>query len=268
MMRNNDLLLIKKAIIFMICIVFIMSYVSCDNKLERDELNMEKISKIYIVKSEIAKKLYPADYNIEKAKEKGLSNTSLYEPRFLLIQSGYRAILNEFLCEYADLDKYQSSLDKNELNFPKGLQTEFSKIGAFGRNNIYIRNSLYVERLSREDIKLILDSIDGKKIKIDDKLISMVERTWKEIITVQLNEEEYTEPYEIVYDEYGINKKLAFNDALVFELAYNVDFDSEGNIVNKEKEKAKYKYATELASKMEVEISSKLNCHVSVIIKN
>ena len=266
-MNKGILLLIKRTIVLMICVVIIVALASCNNESEKDESNMENISKVYIVPAEVAKKLYPADYNLEMAIEKGLVNTSIYEDRFLLLQSGYRAIFNAYLCDRVNLDEYQNCLDANELNFPKSSRTEYSEIGAFGRNNIFIRNSLYVERLSNEDIELILDSIDGETIRIDDRLLSLVERTWREIIIVRLGQDVNDEPYEIVYDEDGINKISAFNDSLVLELAYGVEFDISGNVVNKENEKAKYRYAVVLTNRMESEISNKLNCHVSVIIK-
>lgn len=267
MMKKNILLILKKTIALMICIGITIAFASCNDKPERDEFNMENVSKVYIVQPEIAERLYPADYDVEMAKEKELSNTSIYEDRFLLLQSGYRAIFNAFLCDRASLNKYQNSLDISDLSFPKSSRTEYSEIGAFGRNNIYIRNTLFVERLSNEDIKLIFDAIDGETIKIDNALLSMVERTWKEIVVVQLDQDEPNESYEIVYDEDGINKISAFNDSLVLELAYDVEFDSMGNILNKENEKAKCEYATDLANKMEAEISDKLSCHVAVIIK-
>lgn len=267
MMKKSVLLLVKKAIVLMICMTITITLASCNNEPERDDSNMENISKVYIVPPKVAARLYPADYNLEMAKEKGLANTSIYEDRFLLLQSGYRAIFNAYLCEHANLDEYQNCLDLSELGFPKGSRTEYSEIGAFGRNNIFIRNSLYVERLSNEDIELILDAIDGETIRIDDELLSLVERTWQEVVVVQLNQDTNCEPYEIVYDEDGINKISAFNDSLVMELAYSTEFDSAGNIVRKENEKAKYEYAVNLANRMESEISKKLCCHVSVIIK-
>lgn len=251
----------------MICVGITITLASCNNGPERDESDMESISKIYIVQPELAERLYPTGYNFETAKEKGLSNSSIYEDKYLLLQAGYCAIFNAFLCDRVSLNEYQNCLDISELGFPKGSRTEYSEIGAFGRKNIYIRNSLYVERLSNEDIELILDAIDGETIRINDELLSLVERTWKEIVVVHLDQDANDEPYEIVYDEDGINKMSAFNDSLVLELAYSAEFDSAGNILNKENEQAKYKYATELADRMETEISSMLNCHVSVIIK-
>lgn len=266
-MNKDILLLIKKAIAWMICIVITVTLASCNNEPERAESNMENISKVYIVPPEVAKGLYPADYNLEMAIEKGLVSTSIYEARFLLLQSGYRAIFNAYLCECVNLDEYQNCLDAYELGFPKSSRTEYSEIGAFGRNNIFIRNSLYVERLSNEDIELILDAIDGEIIRIDDRLLSVVERTWREVVVVRLDQDTNGEPYEIVYDEDGINKISAFNDSLVLELAYGAEFDTSGNIVSKENEKTKYEYAADLANRMESEISNELNCHVSVIIK-
>lgn len=265
-MKKSVLLLIKKAIALMICMVITITLASCNNEPERNESNMENISKVYIVPPEVAAGLYPADYNLEMAIEKGLVNTSIYEDRFLLLQSGYRAIFNAYLCDRANLDEYQNCLDLSELSFPKGSRTEYSEIGAFGRNNIFIRSSLYVERLSSKDIELILDAIDGETIRIDDELLSLAERTWQEVIVVQLDPDANGEPYEIVYDEDGINKISALNDSLVLELAYSAEFDSAGNIVSKENEKAKYGYAADLANRMESEISNDLSCHVSVII--
>lgn len=267
MIKKYILSIIKKSIFLLFVSTFFIVLNSCNNKYERNKLDMKATSKIFFVQPEIAKKLYPNGYNLKIAKEKEISNNSIYESKYLLLQSGYRAIFNEFLCKNTKIDEYQKKLDTSEFNFPQSLKSEYSKIGAFGRKNIYLRNSLYVERLSDKDIELIFQAIDDDVIEISEELLLLVDRTWKEIITVYLDSHADEEPYEIIYDEGGINKTVAFNDSLVFELNYDVDFDPAGNIIDKENEKFKYQYATNLANQMEEEIANKLNCHVAVIIK-
>ncbi len=228
---------------------------------------MERISVVYTVEPSAAEKLYPMGYNTELAKKKGLAENSVYEERYLLLQACYRAAFNCFLNERVGIDRYQERLDSNEYVFPKCKHTAYAAFGAFGRNNIFLRNTLFVERLSEKEIDRFLNAVRDDSLVITDDLLNIVEETWKSVILVKLDESYDDTPYEIVYDEFGVNRIMAYNDALVLEIAYDPELDAEGELVNPENERKKYEFILSLAEQMESEISEALGGHVAVIVR-
>ena len=58
------------------------------------------------------------------------------------------------------------------------------------------------------------------------------------------------------------------SNALTFELCYETEYDNNGNIQNENYEAQKYEYSFNLKTRMEKEISEKLDCPVTVFIKN
>ena len=259
---------VLKLITFLVLIeCFIVFLTSCNNDLKKDVSDVNSISNIFEIEPSLAAKLYPIGYDFEMACQKGLTDSSIYEKKYLLLQSCYRTVFNYYLDEKVGISKYQDSIDKSEYTFPVCKHSEFAKFSSFGRKNIFIRNTLFVERLSTDEIDSFFAAIEDDKLLISDKLIHIVESTWLDIIFVRLEDTYDNKSYEIIYDENGINKIKAYNDALVFEIAYDTEFDSDGRIISKENEKNKYDYILSFANKMESEISELLGCHVSVIIK-
>ena len=262
----------KRRIVLLLTILVALNCVSafltsCTNNEKGVNSNMERICDIYTVEPAVAEKLYPAGYNFELAKKKGLAENSICEEKYLLLQACYRAAFNCFLNERVSIDRYQERLDSHEYVFPKCKHTAYAAFAAFGRNNIFLRNTLFVERLTEKEIHRFLDAVRDDSLVITDDLLSIVEETWKSVIFVKLDESYDDTPYEIVYDEFGVNKMMAYNDALVLEIAYDPEYDSEGEFVNRENEPKKYEFILSLAEQMESEISESLGCHVAVIVR-
>lgn len=190
-----------------------------------------------------------------------------YSDNDLLLQCAYLSILNEYLEREVKLSKYQEKIDSSEFYFPYTNKTIYSKVGIFDRMNISLRNTPFVNRLSIAEKNLILSSINSdNEIEITDELLSLVKKTWKDVITVKL-ENENEEAYEIVYDMDAIKIRNAMSDALTFEICYETEYDDNGNIPNDDYEIQKQNYVFELKKQMEVEIGEKLDCHVTVFIK-
>lgn len=202
------------------------------------------------------KEIYPKSYD-----DSEYSNTDL------LLQSAYLSILNEYLEQEVSLSKYQEEIDNSEFSFPYTNKTIYSKIGLFTRNNISLRNTPFVNRLNNAQKKLILSSINSKnEIEITDALLSMVESSWREVVTVKL-ENDSENAYEIIYDLDSIGTRNAMSNALTFELCYEIEYDDNGNIQDDAYEQQKYEFILNLKTRMEKEISEKLGCPVTVFVK-
>ena len=119
---------------------FIVFLTSCNNDLKKDVSDVNSISNIYEIEPSLAAKLYPIGYDFEMACQKGLTDSSIYEKKYLLLQSCYRTVFNYYLDEKVGISKYQDSIDKSEYTFPVCKHSEFAKFSSFGRKNIFIRN--------------------------------------------------------------------------------------------------------------------------------
>lgn len=210
--------------------------------------------------------LYPNSFDLDLAKEKQLVKNEINEESYRKCQASYLKVFNDYLNNVANVEKYQKELDNSTLNYPTVEANVYCSYGSFGRKNISIRNTLFVERLSTDEISLFLDAIDENgNVIVSDELLKIVENTWRDVIVVNL-EDEVSKPYRIIYDSTLQRKIDAMNNAVVFQINYSIEYDSSGNISDDDYEKRKYDEIIDLAERMEIEISSALENNVDVLI--
>ncbi len=206
-------------------------------------------------------KLTPQDYNLDEAKTKNIVKNSIFEDDYVRLQAAYISLFNYYLCEKADIDKYQKEMDDYQYNFPCKKATISMKIGAFGRNNICIRNAFFIERLSIEQLEELKNSIDGNIVNVTESNLKMVEDTYIDVISVRYGNQAADEVvYSMFYYEYMMSVP---NNAVVIEINTTVEYDEYGNADdNRDKEKAKFLNA--LSARMVDEMSQALGVKVFV----
>ena len=230
--------------------------------MSEEEKNMEKITYTALTPEE-ARQMSPNAYDLEMAQEKNLAESDIYDGNYLEVQAAYRALLNYYLCKTGNLDEYQGKMDSSPYNFLENTGNIYKSAGAFGRANIYIRNNIYVERLSLENLTLLLNGMqDNGTVEVSDKLLEMIQDTMVEVISVRYDDSEAK--FEAIYDIGAFQTNTAPNDALVLAISYEHEYDDNGNIISAEKEDEKIAYVKELASQIEKEMSEKLGVKVSV----
>ena len=207
--------------------------------------------------------LCPGNVDLQLAKEKGIIDAADDIAAYLDMEHKYLSLLNAYLTKNTGLNRYQRLLDNSELNFPAEEKDIYLERGAFGRTNIAIRNRAFIERLSGEDVRFLRELPDTDPIEYTEELALFVSRTWRELITVVLEEGE-TEPYPIVYDDKAVNKIHAMSDSLVFELYYELEY-RDGKLTKDTAEK--YEKALEIAGQMETELGNEIGHTVTVLIK-
>ena len=252
-MKNKK---IRFTIILLLLVSVLFTSCSINNKKEGEKA-MNNFVQLTPLSIEEGYEIYPKSFD-----------DSQYNNTDLLLQSAYLSVLNEYLEQEVALSKYQEDLNNSDFSFPYTNKTIYSKIGLFGRENISLRNTPFVNRLNDSQKKLLLSSINNdNEIEITDELLSLIEDTWREVITVKLESDDAGD-YEIVYDLDAVETRNAMSNALTFELCYETEYDNNGNIQNEDYEQQKYEYSLALKMRMEKEISEKLNCPVTVFIKN
>ena len=172
------------------------------------------------------------------------------------------SLLNYYLCENAGLNDYQNDLDTSDFKFPAGEQDVYMKAGSFGRSNIYIRNNIYIERLSSDDLLLLMSNMKNGEVAVNDDLIQMVAGTMQEVISVKYDDTDTK--FDAVYNIGAFQTDTAPNDALVIAVSYEPEYDEDGNIVNRDTEEEKLNFMASFKEKIETEMSEKLGFTVCV----
>lgn len=273
----------KRTVIISVCflvaliigaLVLFISYYGTDIKPK----DIIKIVTLNPIDTETSKSITPAlGYDLSVAQEKGIANKSFNEESYLKLESAYVTVFDYYINIQADIDKYQSVFDNSVLDFEPTMKKYETKDAehictyfdndALSRANISVRNIAYIERLSKKDLKILKYHIDGNELYITNKLLSIIERTWKEIIVVSdSGTDNNFESHNIIYDPYvmfGLNVK---NDAIVFLLTYDRVYNKAGEI-DENLESGKYETVFALKEKMEKEVSEIMGTDVSVLIK-
>lgn len=247
----------KMLYIFAFILVFSVS--GCQNR-EVDE-NMNTISYEPLSIQE-ANSVSPNSYDLQMAIEKGLADKEIYDGDYLEVQAAYMSLLNYYLCENAGLNDYQNDLDTSDFKFPAGEQDVYMKAGSFGRSNIYIRNNIYIERLSSDDLLLLMSNMKNGEVAVNDDLIQMVAGTMQEVISVKYDDTDTK--FDAVYNIGAFQMDTAPNDALVIAVSYEPEYDEDGNIVNRDTEEEKLNFMASFKEKIETEMSEKLGFTVCV----
>ncbi|MCM0665514.1 hypothetical protein [Flavobacterium tyrosinilyticum] len=182
------------------------------------------------------------------------------------VQSLYRKALDQYFLEKLDLKKYDSLLATSKLRFiirTTERQNVYQQTSTLSLNYIYFRNNIYIERLDRKTLDFLQSRIDNYKLNVDDELIKVVRETYSKIVKMFPEEKS---SIKVLYSKN--DKKIAFNNAVVFEIAHQSEFDEEGNYVSRENEARKKTYLKEeLIPHLEMEFSEKLSCPVTIFIE-
>ena len=246
---------LKKFLSIFLCSVTVTFMCSCTYK--EQNINNSEVNNMseYISINSIS---------VSESKNMGpfFNEKKLHTKDSLLLQSAYLTLLNYYFVKQINLNLYQEQIDNNILNFPYDGNGFYYKYGRFGRKNICIRNNIFIDKLTEEQKSILKDAVKGEMVLVSDETLKLIDDTWKDVITIVT---EKSEPHEIMYEYYGLNKQKAMTNALTFVIYYSHEYDAYGD-EDDINESNKYQFLNELASTMEQEISKKLGCDVSVFI--
>ena len=201
--------------------------------------------------------------NLNVAKEKGLitDNNLLYEK----VVYEYKYLFEYFLSSIVDFKKYEDNINNANINIIKSNECQGSNEFL---NLDYLRlvNNLYIEKLEKKDIDLILKNFDKNSITND--FLDIVKRTYREVIKDNYFKGEYTnQAYKVCYGNI-IPSNFVDNDSLVFIFYYSsnpINCSNKNDFIKLKKEQINYiKSEMDLLKK---EIIDKLNIKVEILIR-
>ncbi|MBQ6583458.1 MAG: hypothetical protein IJH77_06525 [Mogibacterium sp.] len=246
-------------------LLIVLSGCGKDNNTEEKEVDNMDTLQFAVMSAEDAAELYPAGYDIETARSKGLIRKSIGEEKYQQMEAAYLAVLNRYLEETAGIGAYEAKLRESGYTFPPLEDNLYYRCRSYGRENLCLRNAAYIERLSPEQLELLEKAVQGDEVALSPELQEMIAQTWKEILPVHLDLKD-TSVYPINYEMDAINDFEAYNDALVFLLGFSKEYDEAGDLVDAGAERGKITAAKALCEQMEKELSEKLDCHVRVFL--
>jgi hypothetical protein len=154
--------------------------------------------------------------NIKLAKEKGLINDNNYD-LYQKVYLEYKYVLEYYLNELIDFKKYEDEINNSGLYI--GVNSKYQSLNQYLKTDyIFLINSLFVEKLDKKDIDLLLNDFNKDNLSIN--VIEMVRRTFKDIIYDNyLNGEYVNKIYKVCYGPM-VPFNFVDNDSLVFKIYY------------------------------------------------
>lgn len=133
-----------------------------------------------IITSTDAKDFYPNSIDIALATAKGLANDGTLTD-YYYVQSLYYYYLEYYLTNILEIRKAEQEITDYSAHFEKVPTEEEDLYQSLSSNKyFYIRNTLYVENLNKEDILTILNS---NPTVVTNEIIELIKRTMKSVIT-------------------------------------------------------------------------------------
>lgn len=172
----------------------------------------------YITK-ENEKDLKMSMIDINLAETKGLANNNSLNDNYFLIQSMYYHYLELYLDKKLGIKDLETNFTSNYHSVKEEDKDIFQYLSS--NKYIYIRNTLYVEKLPQDIINhfLTINNVGELTLEIEN----MIEKTYKDVITTSLFDR--TESFET---NFGPLNPLysAINDALVLGIRFAEEDDS------------------------------------------
>lgn len=166
--------------------------------------------------------LEPRYFHRELAKQKKLANEKgeLLDT-YGIISKFYQQLLEKYLGELLEINVYDETIEKTGLKFEEVLE-EDKDIYQKGSNYkyFYLRNTVYIEKLLVEELNFLINKYNSHDYSLDEKTKELLGRTFKEVITSDIKEDNVLINYGPLDSTY-----FAPNNAVVFGIRCSDDFE-------------------------------------------
>ena len=201
--------------------------------------------------------------NVQEAIIKGLvinNNSDKYDNLVKI----YKYLLEYYISSKVNLSKYDEMIKNSNLYI--GVNNKYKGINEYLKlDYIFLINELYVEKLSIQDIDILLNKFD--KDNINDEVINIISRTYKEVIYDNFKNNEYcNEKYKVFYGT-AVPKNAVNNDSLVLKIYYGknlINLDGDEFI---ELHKKQLAFFDELINNIKQEVFNNLNINCEVLLE-
>lgn len=202
--------------------------------------------------------------NIELAKEKQLiigdNNTT-----YMKLENLYKYLFEVYLSTKINFKDYDDKIVNSNLFFKNpGVESVYLLNNLreyFGLNYIYVMNNFFIEKLDMNDITTLKNIVVNSNIKVTDELLSLIERTYRDIIKDNYKNGNYNDNrYNVCYGV-ALPDNFAYNDAIVLKIFYSHNFNT---INDNEQMKSIINRQDEFIKKLKVNIEEDIKNKISV----
>lgn len=186
--------------------------------------------------------------------------TGCHKKNEMSVEEIYREVLSQYLLETLELERYDQELVNSDMKY---IPNEGEDIKQAQKEDkmflkyIYLRNELHIERLSDEDVNILLE--EAKKGNLySDKARKVVINSFAYVIASKEIKSEADKKVETTYDSYLVQDFVTV-DSLVFVIGTESEFDEEGNFVDYSHEEKKIEELEKFSKQMEKELEGKLD---------
>lgn len=203
------------------------------------------------------------DVNMQEANDKGLITNNELNENYFKVLILYKKILNKYLVDTLNLKKYDDLIKTSELNFipnSKDNQDIYQYTSNMGMDYLYIRNNLFIERLTSDQISLLIDAYD--KNITSKNVTDLVISTYQDVIKY------YNDKPDSMNVEYGPFNPSFFapNNSIVIGL--NVDLFADNGLNDTEwltNYSNQMNFINQFHNQISKELISKLDIPVTII---
>jgi hypothetical protein len=224
-------------------------------------LNPNKTESAYVPSaSDYQAQAHPAirSDDLLRAKEKGLATDDAYTDEYMMLQSQYRAALDEYLVAKLNLTALNEHLATSPLGFETLEDTDVSiaqRTSTMGLTHVYLANNLYIERLDESDLAILQRRLTADENAVSDEMNNLVERTYCDVIRILYPNDESSRDYDVIYPD-GTG---ALSGSLILAVSNPTKFDKDGALADdnwQERQNYLEGYLANVRDKMEKELGN------------
>ena len=161
------------------------------------------------------------DIDVDLLEKKALYTYNGLNSRFYTLYKNYKILLEKYLLKKIPLKEYDDSMrDSGLLIIPvqKEDMCYYQLLSTFDLKYIYLRSDLHVDKLSFEDIELLVNLTVDELSNPSDKTFELIDRTYKNVIDSKKNADDV-----IVMNCYGPDREEFWfpSNELIFVIRYD-----------------------------------------------
>lgn len=139
---------------------------------------------------------------------------------YVALYNTYSSLLTDYFINNFKLDEYDEALVDSPYSFTKIEEDDmdiYQYLASDKLNFVYLRNNLYIERLSREEQQYLIDKAQEDDISFDDEADEFIKTTFEKVMLENFDSRESTNVF------YGPdNGNFIYPDnAIIFGIRYN-----------------------------------------------
>ena len=133
--------------------------------------------------------------SIEMLESKGLYDNNDFNDRFYFLYKNYKILFEKYLLSKLPLVEYDNMIDESKLLIsPVNMDNMdiYQLLSTFNLKYIFLRNILNVDKLSIEDIELIVNLKDEELSNPRETLYELIDKTYKLVLDANRDETDGT----------------------------------------------------------------------------